>query len=67
MQKNPIPHSNLFTTPSLAQIQKLIEGFPKDQQANANLVFMFTINSCHDMVKEALELQELHKELGLTA
>ena len=57
--ENPIPHSNLFTCPSLEQIQKLIEGFPKDQQANANLVFMFTLNSCHNLVKENILDKEI--------
>ena len=57
--KNPIPHSGLFTCPSLEQIQKLIESFPKEHQANANLVFMFTLNSCHDLVKENILSKEI--------
>jgi hypothetical protein len=56
---NPIPHSGLFTSPSLEQIQQLIESFPKDQRANANLVFMFTLNSCHDLVKENILDKEI--------
>jgi hypothetical protein len=50
---NPIPHSNLFTTPSLEEIQSFIAALPSKEQANANLVFMFTLNSCHALVEES--------------
>ena len=65
--KNPIPHSNLFTTPTLAEVQKYIAGLPAKEQANANLVFMFTLNATHKMIDDAIELNGIHKELGLTA
>jgi hypothetical protein len=57
--QNPIPHSGLFTSPGLEAIQKLIESFPKEHQANAHLVFMFTLNSCHDLVKENILDKEI--------
>lgn len=63
--KNPIPHSNLFATPILADVQNFIKGLPEKEQANANLVFMFTLNAAHQMVKDAIELNEIHKELGI--
>ena len=63
--KNPIPHSNLFVTPTLAEVQKFIAGLPSKEQANANLIFMFTLNSAHQLVKDAIELNEIHKELGI--
>jgi hypothetical protein len=50
---NPIPHSNLFTTPTLAEIQSYIAAMPAKEQANANLVFMFTLNACHALVEES--------------
>ena len=50
---NPIPHSNLFTTPTLAEIQSYIAAMPAKEQANANLVFMFTLNACHALVAES--------------
>ena len=53
---NPIPNSNLFTSPSLEEIQQFISRLPKGEQANANLVFMFTLNSCHNIVDTHLEL-----------
>jgi hypothetical protein len=52
---NPIPHSNLFTTPTLAEIQSYIAAMPAKEQANANLVLMFTLNACHAMVEESLK------------
>jgi hypothetical protein len=54
--KNPIPHSSLFTCPSIEEIQSLIASFPRKEQANANLVLMFTLNACHDLVKEQMEV-----------
>jgi hypothetical protein len=60
--KNPIPHSNLFTSPSLEEIQKFINSLPTKEQANANLVFMFTLNATHDLVGTKL----IEAELGLT-
>ena len=50
--ENPIPHSHLFTTPTLAEIQDFISKLPSKEQANANLVFMFTLNACHKIVDE---------------
>ena len=58
---NPIPHSNLFASPSLEEIQKFISSLPSREQANANLELMFTLNACHDLV----ELSNLHQELGI--
>jgi hypothetical protein len=56
---NPIPKSNLFTSPTLEEIQGFIANLPKKEQANANLVFMFTLNSCHALVeKEIPEILE---------
>ena len=51
---NPIPHSNLFTTPTLAEIQDYISKLPSKEQANANLVLMFTLNACHKLVEDKL-------------
>ena len=53
---NPIPHSNLFTSPTIKEIQSLIASFPRKEQANANLVLMFTINACHRIVEEQTEV-----------
>ena len=63
--KNPIPHSNLFTTPTLEEVQKFIDALPTKEKANANLVLMFTLNATHKMVEDAIELAEIHKELGI--
>ena len=53
--KNPIPHSNLFASPVLADIQSFIAALPAKEQANANLVFMFTLNAAHEMVEQELD------------
>ena len=53
--KNPIPHSNLFATPILEDVQAFINGLPSKEQANANLVFMFTLNAAHALAQKELE------------
>ena len=56
---NPIPKSGLFTTPTLAEIQDFISKLPSGQQANANLVFMFTLNSCNQLVEDNILSKEI--------
>jgi hypothetical protein len=56
---NPIPKSNVFTSPSLEEIQKFISQLPSKEQANANLVFMFTLNSCNQLVEENILSKEI--------
>jgi len=57
--ENPIPHSNLFTTPTLEEVQAFINALPSKEQANANLVFMFTLNACHQLVEEKILSKEV--------
>ncbi len=57
--QNPIPKSNLFTSPSLAEIQDFISRLPSKEQANANLVFMFTLNSCNQLVETNILSKEI--------
>ena len=57
--QNPIPHSNLFTTPTLEEIQSYIAAMPSPEQANANLVLMFTLNACHQLVEEKILSKEV--------
>jgi hypothetical protein len=57
---NPIPKSNLFATPdSLGDVQEFIAGLPKGQQANANLVLMYTLNICHQLVEDKILSKEI--------
>ena len=57
--QNPIPHSNLFTTPTLAEVQSFINALPTKEQANANLVLMFTLNACHKLVEDKVLSKEI--------
>lgn len=52
--KNPIPFSGLFATMSIAEIQDFIGRLPKGQQANASLVLMFALNTCHAIVEDEM-------------
>jgi hypothetical protein len=56
---NPIPKSGLFTTPTLEEIQSFIAQLPSKEQANANLVFMFTLNSCNQLVEDKILSKEI--------
>ena len=51
---NPIPKSNLFSTPTPAQIQSQIEGFSGEQKALMYQVFMMTMNACNKLVDEEI-------------
>ena len=57
--QNPIPKSNLFTTPTLAEVQNFIAHLPSKEQANANLVFMFTLNACNQLVEDEILSKEI--------
>ena len=57
--ENPIPRSNLFTTPTLEEVQKFISTLPSKEQANAQMLFMFTLNACNQLVED----QILNKEI----
>jgi hypothetical protein len=57
--QNPIPKSGLFTTPTLAEIQDFISKLPAKEQANASLVFMFTLNSCNQLVEDEILSKEV--------
>lgn len=57
--QNPIPHSNLFTTPTLEELQAYIGNLPSRDQAVANLVLMFTLNACHQLVEDKILSKEI--------
>jgi len=56
---NPIPKSNLFTTPTLEEIQKFISTMPSKEQANAQMLFMFTLNACNQLVEDEILSKEI--------
>jgi hypothetical protein len=57
--KNPIPRSNLFTTPTLEEVQKFISTLPSKEQANAQMLFMFTLNACNQLVEDEILSKEV--------
>ena len=57
--QNPIPRSGLFATPTLAEVQDFIKALPSKEQANANLVLMFTLNACHQLVEDKILSKEV--------
>ena len=57
--QNPIPKSNLFTTPTLEEVQKFISTLPSKEQANAHLLFMFTLNACNQLVEAEILSKEI--------
>jgi hypothetical protein len=57
--QNPIPKSNLFTTPTLEEVQKFISTLPSKEQANAQMLFMFTLNACNQLVEDEILSKEI--------
>jgi hypothetical protein len=57
--QNPIPRNNFFTTPSLGQIQDMIEALPKNQRANAHLIMTYTLNACYQLVEDRILSKEV--------
>jgi hypothetical protein len=57
--QNPIPRSNLFTTPTLEEVQKFISTLPSKEQANAQMLFMFTLNACNQLVEDEILSKEI--------
>ena len=57
--ENPIPRSNLFTTPTLEEVQKFISTLPSKEQANAQMLFMFTLNVCNQLVEDQILSKEI--------
>jgi hypothetical protein len=51
---NPIPHCNLFATPTLESITSQIEALPVKDRAVAHMVMQLTMNACHQLVKESI-------------
>ena len=58
--ENPIPKAKLFASPTLEQIQEQIDRLPNAQErATASMVFMLTMNACHDLVENEILSKEL--------
>ena len=56
---NPIPKNGFFTSPTLGEIQEMIESLPKKERANAHLIMTYTMNACHQLVEDNI----LNKEI----
>jgi hypothetical protein len=57
--QNPIPHSGLFATKSLGEIQAMIEGWPSKQKADAYLIMQLTLNACNKLVNDEILSKEV--------
>ena len=56
---NPIPHSGLFATPTLPEIQAEIETLPASQKALVYTYVMATLNACHKIVEDEILSKEV--------
>jgi hypothetical protein len=52
MRLNPIPHSNLFATRTLEEVQADIECLPAKERALVYSFVMATLNACHHAVEK---------------
>jgi hypothetical protein len=55
MTKNPIPHSDLWHTLTMAELQDHIETMSGPDRAAAYHIMMLTMNLCHATVQKAME------------
>ena len=55
---NPIPKSSWFATLNANDIARLISELPEEHRATATLIYMGTINMCHDAVAATIEASE---------
>lgn len=58
MNRNPIPHCNLWNTRPLQEIQADIESLPPTHRALVYQYVMATLNSCHALVEEVIQEKE---------
>jgi hypothetical protein len=52
---NPIPHSGLWATPTLEDLQLEIESLPAKQKALVYNYVMMALNAAHALVEEQLK------------
>lgn len=52
---NPIPHNDMFGTPTLAEIRTALNALPPSEKALVNAYVMATTNACHALVEQAIE------------
>ena len=53
--KNPIPHTGLFHTPTLEELDERIQGLPASDAALIYMYVMMTLNACHQLVEQEIE------------
>ena len=56
---NPIPKSNFFATPTLAEIQERIESLPAKERAQVYTFVMMTLNACNQLVETDILSKEV--------
>ena len=52
---NPIPHTNLWATPTMEDLQLAIEGLPNKDKALVYNYVMMTMNACHQLVEAEIK------------
>jgi hypothetical protein len=61
--KNPLFSSSLFVTPdSFEDLQNMIESYSPSEKSLAYQVSMFTMNLCHKLVQEQIDIENSAKK-----
>lgn len=55
--KNPIPHSDMFYTPTWEELQHRLDALPSGERAQAWTLVMMTLNMCHKSVHQTLQTE----------
>jgi hypothetical protein len=53
--KNPIPHTGLFHTPTLEELDERIQGLPASDAALIYTYVMMALNACHQLVEQEIK------------
>jgi hypothetical protein len=56
---NPIPRNNIYSAPTLAQIEKQIQGFSGEQRDLMYKVFVMTMDACNELVENEILSKEI--------
>ena len=52
---NPIPKQSWYATLNANDVARLISELPEKHRATATLIYMGTVNMCHDAVASTIE------------
>ena len=56
---NPIPRSGFWNTHTISELQDIINSMPSRERAEAQNIFMLTLNACNKAVEDEILSKEV--------